>query len=91
MDLGVSAPKLSNARVVNGGAGDPSQPVSLQALLTQNSLSLGTQMIEFDMTYTDTISMSLSTSYLFNYPMSSFARLPVSLTISLSLFESKVS
>ncbi|KAG2350535.1 maintenance of mitochondrial morphology protein 1 [Suillus weaverae] len=46
--------------------------------------------IEFDMSYTDTISVSLSTSYLFNYPMSSFARLPVSLTISLSLFESKV-
>ncbi|KAL4064966.1 hypothetical protein V8B97DRAFT_2010638 [Scleroderma yunnanense] len=44
----------------------------------------------FDMTYTDTISVSLSTTYLFNYPMSSFARLPVSLTISLSRFESLV-
>jgi len=45
---------------------------------------------EFDMNYTDTLSVSLSTSYLFNYPMSSFARLPVSLTISLSLFKSSI-
>ncbi|KIK47332.1 hypothetical protein CY34DRAFT_21496 [Suillus luteus UH-Slu-Lm8-n1] len=72
VDLGLSAPKLSNARVVNDNDGD-SPPT-----------------IEFDMSYIDTISVSLSTSYLFNYPMSSFARLPVSLTISLSLFESKV-
>ncbi|KAG2129922.1 maintenance of mitochondrial morphology protein 1 [Suillus clintonianus] len=72
VDLGMSAPKLSNARVVNDN----------------RDSSLTT--IEFDMSYTDTISVSLSTSYLFNYPMSSFARLPVSLTISLSLFESKV-
>ncbi|KAG0709024.1 hypothetical protein DFH29DRAFT_890186 [Suillus ampliporus] len=73
VDLGMTAPKLSNARVVNDNAGDPSLPT-----------------IEFDMSYSDTISVSLTTSYLFNYPMSSFARLPVSLTISLSLFESKV-
>ncbi|KAJ8597028.1 maintenance of mitochondrial morphology protein 1 [Rhizopogon salebrosus TDB-379] len=73
VDLGMSAPKLSNARVVDNNVGDLSLPT-----------------IEFDMTYTDSISISLSTSYLFNYPMSSFARLPVSLTISLSLFESKV-
>jgi maintenance of morphology protein 1 len=91
VDLGISAPKLSNARVVNDNAGDPSLPVSLQAFVAHNFLLLGTQTIEFDMTYMDTISISLSTSYLFNYPMSSFARLPVSLTISLSLFESKVS
>lgn len=50
-----------------------------------------TQSVKFDMSYTDSISMSLSTAYLFNYPMSSFARLPVSLTISLDLFESSVS
>ncbi|KAI0322674.1 hypothetical protein OF83DRAFT_545778 [Amylostereum chailletii] len=42
--------------------------------------------LEFDLVYTDTISVSLSTAYLFNYPMFAFARLPVSLTISLSLF-----
>jgi maintenance of morphology protein 1 len=48
------------------------------------------QSAEFDLMYTDTLSLSLSTSYLFNYPMTSFARLPVSLTISLSLFKSSV-
>ncbi|OCH96509.1 maintenance of mitochondrial morphology protein 1 [Obba rivulosa] len=46
--------------------------------------------IEFDMSYIDTISISLSTSVLFNYPFPSFARLPVSLTISLSLFSSSI-
>ncbi|KAF8167946.1 maintenance of mitochondrial morphology protein 1 [Crassisporium funariophilum] len=46
--------------------------------------------IEFDATYKDTLSLSLSTSYLFNYPMASFARLPISLTISLSQFKSSI-
>ncbi|KAG8219933.1 hypothetical protein J3R82DRAFT_932 [Butyriboletus roseoflavus] len=46
--------------------------------------------VKFHMSYADSISISLSTAYLFNYPMSSFARLPVSLTISLDLFESSV-
>ncbi|KAG6832482.1 ERMES complex subunit mmm1 [Tricholoma furcatifolium] len=46
--------------------------------------------IQFEATYTDTLSISLSTSYLFNYPMTSFARLPVSLTISLSQFKSLI-
>ncbi|KAH7921795.1 maintenance of mitochondrial morphology protein 1 [Leucogyrophana mollusca] len=74
VDLGVSAPQLSGARLVNKDDTD----------------SEATTRIEFDMAYTDTISISISTAYLFNYPMSSFARLPVSLTISLSLFESTV-
>lgn len=43
------------------------------------------------MNYIDTVSISISTSVLFNYPFASFARLPVSLTISLSLFSSSVS
>ncbi|KAJ3516782.1 hypothetical protein NLJ89_g900 [Agrocybe chaxingu] len=47
--------------------------------------------VEFDASYTDTISLSLSTSYLFNYPTASFARLPISLTISLSQFKSAIS
>jgi len=46
--------------------------------------------IEFDIAYIDTLSVSLSTSYLFNYPMSSFARLPISVTISLSQFKSTI-
>jgi len=41
---------------------------------------------EFDMVYKDDLSISLSTAYLFNYPTIGFARLPVSLTISLSVF-----
>lgn len=48
------------------------------------------QEAEVDVNYTDTISIALSTSYLFNYPMPSFARLPVQLTISLSLFKASV-
>ncbi|OBZ78975.1 Maintenance of mitochondrial morphology protein 1 [Grifola frondosa] len=46
--------------------------------------------MEFDMTYVDSLSISLSTSVLFNYPFPSFARLPVSLTISLSIFSSSI-
>ncbi|KAH9835655.1 maintenance of mitochondrial morphology protein 1 [Rhodofomes roseus] len=46
--------------------------------------------IELDMDYVDTISISLSTSVLFNYPFTSFARLPVSLTISLSIFSATI-
>ncbi|KIM48049.1 hypothetical protein M413DRAFT_439752 [Hebeloma cylindrosporum] len=51
----------------------------------------GSSEIEFDASYTDTLSLSLSTSYLFNYPTTSFARLPISLTISLSQFKSSIS
>ncbi|EMD41781.1 hypothetical protein CERSUDRAFT_147088 [Gelatoporia subvermispora B] len=46
--------------------------------------------LEFDVSYVDSVSISLSTSVLFNYPLPSFARLPVSLTISLSLFSSSI-
>ncbi|KAG6842528.1 ERMES complex subunit mmm1 [Blastosporella zonata] len=59
-------------------------------LNSQESPNILTE-IHFETTYTDTISISLSTSYLFNYPMTSFARLPVSLTISLSQFKSSIS
>jgi len=48
------------------------------------------QEIEFDASYIDTLSLSLSTSYLFNYPTPSFAKLPISLTISLSQFKSSI-
>ncbi|THU91770.1 hypothetical protein K435DRAFT_780559 [Dendrothele bispora CBS 962.96] len=50
----------------------------------------GTKDIEFDVEYVDTASVSLSTSYLFNYPTPLFARLPVSITISLSVFKSSI-
>lgn len=48
------------------------------------------QHIDLDFTYTDTISMSLSTSLLLNYPTALFARLPISLTLSLSIFSGTV-
>jgi len=43
--------------------------------------------VKFKLSYTDTVSISLSTSALFNYPAPYFARLPISLTVSLVLFE----
>ncbi|KAJ7071299.1 maintenance of mitochondrial morphology protein 1 [Mycena amicta] len=73
VDLGVSAPRLYNARIKR-------QSVSTEPL----------SEVEFDVSYTDTISLSLSTSCLFNYPLPSFARLPVSLTISLAMFKSSI-
>ncbi|KAG5644742.1 ERMES complex subunit mmm1 [Asterophora parasitica] len=67
-----------------------SAPRLYNARLNPQGLSKSLTDIDFDTTYTDSISISLSTSYLFNYPMSSFARLPVSLTISLSQFKSSI-
>ncbi|KAF7319983.1 Maintenance of mitochondrial morphology protein 1 [Mycena kentingensis (nom. inval.)] len=73
VDLGVSAPRLYNARIKRQR--DATEPLS---------------EVELDLSYTDTISIALSTSCLFNYPLPSFARLPVSLTISLALFKSSI-
>ena len=47
--------------------------------------------VEFDLSYTDTAFISLSTTVLFNYPFPGFAKLPLSLIISLELFSCKVS
>ncbi|KDQ63772.1 hypothetical protein JAAARDRAFT_29813 [Jaapia argillacea MUCL 33604] len=77
VDLGISAPRLSNARLKpHNHSPQPSSEPELQA--------------QFELSYTDTVSISLSTACLFNYPFPSFARLPVSLTISLSLFSSPI-
>ncbi|KAG9102060.1 ERMES complex subunit mmm1 [Ceratobasidium sp. 370] len=46
---------------------------------------------ECNLSYMDKVSVSLSTSALFNYPVPLFARLPVSLTLSLALFSASVS
>jgi len=48
------------------------------------------ESIELDVTYTDSLSISISTAVLLNYPFAAFARLPVSLTITLSIFSSAV-
>ncbi|EAU92874.1 hypothetical protein CC1G_03661 [Coprinopsis cinerea okayama7 len=74
VDLGAGAPTLFNARIRESDPNDPDSPPE----------------IEFDAVYEDTLSLSLSTSYLFNYPTASFARLPISLTISLSQFKSSI-
>ncbi|KAI0048354.1 hypothetical protein FA95DRAFT_1517591 [Auriscalpium vulgare] len=74
VDIGTSAPRLSNAKMT---------PVSADEHGRESE-------IEFDLVYTDTVSVSLSTAYLFNYPMFAFARLPVSVTISLSIFSCSI-
>ncbi|KAI0068263.1 hypothetical protein BV25DRAFT_1834508 [Artomyces pyxidatus] len=74
VNLGNSAPRLSNAR---------SRLANLGQDVRQSE-------IEFDLEYTDTVSVSLSTAYLFNYPTVGFARLPVSVTISLSVFSCSI-
>jgi maintenance of morphology protein 1 len=45
--------------------------------------------VEFDLNYTDTAFISLSTTALFNYPFPGFAKLPLSLIIALELFSCK--
>ncbi|KAF7339733.1 Maintenance of mitochondrial morphology protein 1 [Mycena sanguinolenta] len=72
VDLGVSAPRIHNARIKRQKCAEPLSEA------------------EVEVTYTDTISLALSTTYLFNYPMPAFARLPVQLTISLSLFKASI-
>ena len=90
VDLGFSAPTLSNARIHKSHQ-DPTLAVRLIHYGEHPKFYSFLQDIEFDATYTDTLSVSLSTFYLFNYPMATFARLPISLTISLSQFKSSVS
>ncbi|KAJ7783439.1 maintenance of mitochondrial morphology protein 1 [Mycena maculata] len=67
-----------------------SAPRLANAQIKRQNCSEPLSEVEVDVSYTDTVSIALSTSYLFNYPMPSFARLPVSLTISLSLFKSSI-
>lgn len=58
---------------------------------TQNAwLTFVQPQVEFDLNYTDTAFISLSTTVLFNYPFPGFAKLPLSLIISLELFSCKV-
>ena len=90
VDLGHSAPRLyrARARALNAPLAEPVRTATpgLTAALTHAAL----QQIEVDMHYTDTVSISFSTSVLLNYPFPSFARLPISLTISLSVFSATV-
>ncbi|KAF8213395.1 hypothetical protein K438DRAFT_1927636 [Mycena galopus ATCC 62051] len=72
VDLGVSAPRIYNARIKRQKCSEPLSEA------------------EVEVSYTDTISLELSTTYLFNYPMPAFARLPIQLTIQLSLFKASI-
>ncbi|CCM00929.1 uncharacterized protein FIBRA_02976 [Fibroporia radiculosa] len=67
-----------------------SAPHLSRARFKTQSTSDADPAIEFDMTYVDALSISISTSVLFHYPFASFARLPISLTISLSRLSSSI-
>jgi maintenance of morphology protein 1 len=68
--LGTSAPRLSNARIL-----PPPQD------------HIGPPDIQFDAEYTDdAVSVRLTTSLFFNQPVPAFARLPVSLSLTLDAF-----
>ncbi|KAG8897852.1 ERMES complex subunit mmm1 [Tulasnella sp. 403] len=65
-------------------------PKLLSARIRQAESPSENTRIECEITYADNVSWSLSTSVLFHYPTPSFARLPVSLTMSLEVFTAKV-
>jgi maintenance of morphology protein 1 len=73
--LGTSAPRLSNARIC---------PLSKQH-------HAGPPDIQFDAEYTDAISVRLTTSLFFSQPVPAFARLPVSLSLTLDAFRATLS
>ncbi|KAF9778153.1 hypothetical protein BJ322DRAFT_1093309 [Thelephora terrestris] len=70
VDLGASAPRISNAKITKMIGGNP--------------------QVEVDLNYTDTASISVSTTALLNFPFPGFAKLPVSLVVSLELFSCKL-
>ncbi|EIN13499.1 hypothetical protein PUNSTDRAFT_129178 [Punctularia strigosozonata HHB-11173 SS5] len=93
VDLGSSAPRFSNIRLKSSGM--RSTAPSSRSRRRSAARELASQdsepsEVELDMVYKDSVSVALSTGVLFNYPLPSFARLPVSLTISLELFQSPV-
>jgi len=74
--LGTSAPRLSNARIVP---------------LSKPQTQTGPPDIQFDAEYTDAISVRLTTSLFFSQPVPAFARLPVSLSLTLDAFRATLS
>lgn len=87
----MSAPRLYRARprALNTPLVEPVRRG--RSVTSEARSNCSSQQIEVDMQYTDTLSVSISTSVLLNYPLPSFARLPISLTISLAVFSSTVS
>jgi len=74
VDIGTSSPRLTRARVDRG---EPER----------NDRGDATT---FNVSYRDSISISLSTSIVLHYPRPFFARLPIALTLSLVLFSSNL-
>lgn len=86
VNLGSSSPRISTASRRMSPAG--TQVSSYIGCLLPTKCP--EEQIEFEMMYTDSLSISFSTSVLFNTPFPYFARLPISLTVGLSSFSSKV-
>ncbi|CCA77919.1 hypothetical protein PIIN_08742 [Serendipita indica DSM 11827] len=75
VSLGHSAPKLSNAHIIPRAVDQKD--------------ATGPQ-IRIEATYTDTVSLGLSTSVCFNQPVPGFARLPVSLSVALNFLRATI-
>jgi maintenance of morphology protein 1 len=76
--VGNSAPRLFNAQIIPNDSNDPSQSGS-------------SHRIQIDASYTDSISLRLTTSLFFNQPVPFFARLPVSLSLTLNVLRATIS
>lgn len=91
MNLGIAAPHISSARARLVAGLGTLERVGSPASLSRTDEDLLHGQCEFEMVYKDDVSISLSTAYLFNYPTIGFARLPISVTILLSVFSCRVS
>lgn len=79
LSLGNAYPLLSSARIrPSDGSGHIVRPV---AIISQAATDL--QRAEVDIDYTDSVSFSVSTAVLINFPRPRFAVLPVSLGVEL--------
>jgi maintenance of mitochondrial morphology protein 1 len=75
VSLGNSSPRLSNAQVIPN---DLPKEVS------------GGRQVQIEATYSDSVSVRLTTSLFFNQPVPAFARLPVSLSLALKTLRATI-
>lgn len=75
VSLGDSAPRLFNAQVIPKEEDDPNR---------------SGPRIRVNARYTDTIALQVTTSLIFNQPVPLFARLPVSLTLTLNMLRATI-
>ncbi|KZT30362.1 hypothetical protein NEOLEDRAFT_1125883 [Neolentinus lepideus HHB14362 ss-1] len=92
VNLGASAPRITYARLHHApSTALPSKSASKSKSRTEGPAPLpNPSTVHFNMIYKDSVSISLSTACLLNYPFEGFARLPVSLVIELDMFESPI-